>query len=406
MKNLAITTLILLTTIFNAHTEEDKKQRRVKLGREHQLITTGAKLSGGLISTLAGASNFLILPLADLYTYGELKPLKLGIIERGEHKQILFDRPNPLTQFSYSWGAFQVNPHDDLDAHEVGHSTAVDTMGPLVLGYGLYDYLKRGHSHDSGGSSANVERWADMEADKDPTAVRRYQLGLFTGSQSRLGLALSVVDEADYKSQQPSGDKLHQQKRFEFFKTRLGLVPDCDDCVLPMTGNFDLSNYTTRMTIGEGSFRPFFEGSYKIASIATNPGGGVKADLLTSNNSGGLKYYITPELIAYMTLGIGTRSTFTADEDGDMNFDVLLGITGQGGLIVGDLMELNTGHQEYLGFNSNISRSHVSITRPITESATRSLHIGVEGESETFKMDDKEDPMNIKHLRLIVGGEF
>ena len=408
MKTTLITTILALFFTSNSFAE-DSKPRRVKLGGEHQVITSAAKLTGGIVSTMAGAAHFVAFPVSDLIRYGKIKPLKLQLSKRGEHIQLRFKRPNPIgISMGYSWGTFQINPYDPIEDHELGHSTATDTMGPIILAYGLYDYLKNGHSIYRVPTST-LERWADAESLKDPTAVRRFKLGVFTGVNAPLGVAFSVTDEADYvmNPRNWAGRSMHQQKRFEFAKTRLnlGIVDDCD-CELPVSGNVDGMTYLTRMTLGDGQVRPVFEGLYRLGSIAVNPKGDAKADVVTSENNAGVKIYITDQFQAYLNAGIASRVTMAKQQGQDLIFDVLVGVTARGGLIFGNIARVEASVEEYAGVQSGISRRSLTFGRTISESKRSSVQVGVEAVQETITPDEGQSSFDLNHLRLYVGGEF
>ena len=359
MKALITTFLFLLFINTSAFSEE----RKVKLGTEHRFITTGAKLTGGSLSTLAGYGNLFFIPvLKDTIGLGAQKE-KESFSTRGEHIQPVYHVVNPLMPgMGYSWGLIQVNDYDSIEAHEIGHSTATDTMGPLIIPYGIYDYIKRGHSH-KGHSTSNLERWADMESLRDPYAIRRFNVGFYIDDNLMPGVSFRIVDEASYDSHQTHGDTLHQDKRFEFLNTRVGLAPECEDCMIPVNGNFDLSTYLTRMTIGDGPVRALFEGNYKLLSMEKDDDGDLKADLITSENSACLKFIISPSLSAYMMAGIGSRMTLLKPQDEDLSFDVMLGVTARGGIIISDLFELSGGHREYFGLDMDVSQSHIGLSR-------------------------------------------
>ena len=172
-----------------------------------------------------------------------------------------------------------------------------------------------------------------MEGAKDPTAVRRYSLSLHSGINSPVGLGFKISDEASYEKNPgrfPDGS-LHQQKRFEFAKTRLNLGSydsDCD-CGLPVSGNLDASTYLTRMTIGKGKLRPVFEGLYKLGSFAVDPEGDFRGDLVSSENNAGFKMVISKQLMAYLKAGIASRVSAFKGRGEDLNFDILLGFNGK-----------------------------------------------------------------------------
>ena len=351
----------------------------------------------------------MAFPVSDLIRYGKIKPLKLQLSKRGEHIQVRFNRPNPVgISMGYSWGLFQINSYDPIEAHEVGHSTATDTIGPIILAYGLYDYLKNGHSLYRVPTST-LERWADAESLKDPTAVRRYTLGVFTGTNTPLGFGFAVTDEANYvvNPRNWAGRSMHQQKRFEFAKTRLnlGIVDDCD-CELPVSGNVDGMTYLTRMTTGDGQVRPVFEGLYRLGSVAVNPKGDARADVITSENNAGVKIYITDQFQAYLNAGIASRVTMAKQQGQDMIFDVLVGVTARGGLIFGDVARVEAGVAQYAGFQSGISRKSLTIGRTVSETERSSIHAGVEGLQETITPGDSRPAFDLSHFRIYVGGEF
>ena len=400
-----LTTILLLLISMSNYA----KERRVKLGASHRVSTTAAKLTGGIIQTTAGLSNIVFLPILDLLYGRNIPAYRFSSSARGEHIQLRLRRDNPInTSMGYSWGVVQVNPFDSIEAHEIGHSTATDTMGPLIIPYGIYDYIRRGHSEIKNfqvHSTSNLERHADMEAARDPTAVRRFNLGSFIAPLT-LGLSFGIQDEASYDSHQPSGDRLHQEKRFEFLRTRIGQVsPDCSECESNFNGSFDLSRYLTRMTIGEGAVRPLFEGSYRFLSSALDENGNFRTDIATSENSAGFRFIISPDLMAYITAGVATRMTLFRPSEGDFNFDVMIGLSASGGVVVGNLFELAGGVREFIGTQMDISQSHLSVSRPITEESTNPVYVGVEAESEEVRLH--EGPThNIQHLRLTWGAEF
>ena len=89
MRNLFKAMIIsnLLLTLSHA---EESKPRRVKLGSEHRPVTSAAKLTGGIISSSAGALHFVAFPIIDLIYSGKVKPLKLELSEKRRTYSITF----------------------------------------------------------------------------------------------------------------------------------------------------------------------------------------------------------------------------------------------------------------------------------------------------------------------------
>ena len=401
--------------------ESTSSKRKVKMSGIHRGLPLMAKTTNGILSTVAGASMFIAMPVADA-TSGQKVNLKLKYFKKGEQGQFVFGRSIPLIfvnpRRAISWGLFQVNPSADeagrswraqhTMSHELGHGVAVDMMGPLILPIGLVDYINSGTLNPQSPHYKNsfIEQAADMEAAQDEMIYRQFHLGLSSEFNLTPGMYFFIKDETSYEDTK-NPRTLFQQKQFHFLKTGLQINANQDcDCVPSawLSGEFGLGDYETSMLVGEG-LKLSLKGFYKVLDYKRDRHSDSRLDLYQGDNLAGVAIPLGGSSHIDLKGGISLRSSAYFNDEQFHLIDIYAGLAAEANISIEDLLKIQAYYQTHAGLQSSTTRYGGSVTSNIPVGETMGVDISVNGEREEIN-PDKGQEIQIDHLRINAGINF
>ena len=392
--------------------------RKVKMGTAHSILPIVAKGTNGILSTVAGASMFIVMPIEDKNKDRKVK-LKLRYFEKGEQAQWVFGRPVPVSFVSadnaYSWGLFQVNrfankagtyeAYRDLMAHELGHGVAVDMMGPLIIPIGIGDYANSGtlDPHSPHYNNSFLEQAADLEAHQDEMVNRKYHLGVSLSDLAVPGVYFYIEDFKSYREEK-NPKTLKQAKRFRFLSSNLN-IEDCDcDLSMVTSGEFSLANYESSLLIGD-NVKLSIKGIYKALNYKRDKQADSRVDLYQGQNLVGISVPLSDSVNWDAKGGVSIKSSAYFDDRNFHLIDAYAGLTAETSLSVKDFLRVHGHYSHHWGIQSETSTYGGSITSEIPLNDSMGINISLNGEKETIS-PDKGKPIEIDHLRLNIGASF
>jgi hypothetical protein len=422
--------LIFTIILFNNLFAEDSKKpfRQIDLGSEHRIITTGAKLTSGIVQTAGGLLHLVWFPI----TYGSFisnkvnatesnpkgKTYNLKLVTRGEQLNIVFNQWNGFYPRPYSLGLFQNNQitnfnipmgknnkrQKDILNHEISHSIAHDALGPMIIPLYILDYFGAGHD------SSVIEYWAKREQTFKVTATRIYQPGILLSNHGP-GFTFKISDEQtdDWMSKM-NGARAIQRKLFNFFDTKiiLGEQPS-DDCNCDqnggLSGSFDLSTYAISYSLQAGMLGLRAKGQHLLGHVEITPTKDVIADLIRSANSVGLEINISDNIKLYASGGV-SGSISGAGKNLSVSPDILVGLNGSYGAIFGNIFDLRRSHESLWGAKgTRIKRNSFSLLPLANEKNTSPITFGVQYRDEKIKIPSQER-IKINQFLMFLGGRL
>jgi len=425
IKTIIYTTLMfcVLNTLWATPPAQKEKssRRQVKMGPVHRVLPLTAKVTNGIISTTAGASMFIAMPIADKMSHQKVD-LKLRYFAKGEQGQYVFGRPMPIIftnkRKAYSWGLYQINAsaHEagtseagrDHMAHELGHGVAVDMMGPLIIPIGIVDYIQSGTLNPRSPHYNNsfIEQAADLESTQSEMIGRQFHLGLSTDHNLRPGIYFLIKDETTY-GETKNPKTLQQTKVFHLLKTgvQVDSNEDCDcETGERISGEFGLGDYETRMLVGDG-LKLSLKGFYKVLDYKRDRHSDSRIDLYQGDNLVGVAIPLGDDSSLDIKGGISLRSSVYFNDEEFQLIDLYAGLAAEMNISIEDFLKLQAYYQSHAGIQSSTTRFGGSASSAIPVGETVGIDLSVNGEREIVSPDSGQS-FHIDHLRLNLGVNF
>lgn len=400
---------------------DNAEKRQVKMGSTHRVLPLMAKTTNGIISTLAGASMFIAMPLADKSSNQKVD-LKLKYFSKGEQGQYVFGRSMPIIfvnrRKAFSWGLFQINPSSDeagwsrnaqhTMSHELGHGVAVDMMGPLIIPIGIVDYINSGtlNPESPNYNDSFIEQAADLEAKQNEMIGRQFQLGLSSDHNLRPGIYFLIKDEKTFgETRKPK--TLQQTKQFQFLKTGVQ-VDSSEDCDCTpgerVSAEFGLGDYETRMLVGDG-LKLSLKGFYQVLDYKRDRHSDSRVDLYQGDNLVGVAIPLGDHSSMDLKAGLSLRSSAYFNDEEFHLIDLYAGLATEINISIEDILKLQAYYQSHAGIQSSTTRFGGSASSTIPVGETVGVDLSINGEREEIK-PDRGPSLQIDHLRLNLGVNF
>ena len=419
--------LALMSSVLNilwatpSSEKENNSTRKVKMGAMHRVLPITAKVTNGALSTLAGASMFVAMPVADKLSHRKVD-LKLKYFTKGEQGQYVFGRPMPIIFVSkrkaFSWGLYQINASAgyagssesgrETMAHELGHGVAIDMMGALIIPIGIVDYLQSGTLNPESPQYNNsfIEQAADLEAFQGEFIERHFHLGLTSDHDLRPGIYFLIKDQISY-GETKNPKTIKQAKAFQFLRTGLQFdsSDDCDcDSAERLSGEFGLSDYETRMLVGDG-LKLSLKGFYKILNYKRDRYSESRIDIYQGDNLVGVAFPLGGNSSMDIKGGISLRSSMYFNDEEYHLVDLYAGLAAELNISIQEFFNIRAFFQFHEGIQSSTNRygGFVSTRVPIGE--TVGVDLSVNGEREIVT-PDRGQAFQIDHLRMNLGVDF